>query len=439
MTIVACPRCHDDVTAPDHASPEAVVRCPFCGEQYPLAEALAGIPPMLTVVAPGPLSPTSGADLQLAGPVETARPFVFEERPAPVRRPTAAAAARRPRPRRPEKNLLVEAVKVVAGGVVGLTIGQLILWWMPGKWGLSQRDPLGLGQRIGMHVPFLVPAEVRGDFSGLAGDAGAGPAGNRPTQSANSDRDSMSGGRRPGTNRPSTNRPPDSGRPLLKTPGGTTDPSPPPGTPPSDPGSSSSPSSSTDLAPPLPDPGGAPGVRSAPVVAADELSAMLAAAQLQWEQTMEEERPAAVAATLAEIAHDVTFIDVMDPDGVGVGEAVRSWLTEVAATPETRAALMAAVENTDLVPERPLAGRLLCGTVTSIEPAGQLFETRLTLADEQPAVVLSRRDPSSTYAPGEQVLILGALVTNPQQQLVGYEGTARRATYGGLVIKPAAE
>ena len=50
MNIVRCPRCLDDVTVPLRASPKALVRCPLCLEEYPLAEALGGLPPGWLVI-----------------------------------------------------------------------------------------------------------------------------------------------------------------------------------------------------------------------------------------------------------------------------------------------------------------------------------------------------------------------------------------------------
>src|SRR5262245_5829981 len=132
MTTVSCPRCGDKVTAPPSASADVVVRCPLCSEEYPLHEALRTVPPMLVIVAPGTslLSADDEPVIRLAPTEELKsdepKPFVFEEREAPRK------VTPRPRPQRRPKNPFVEVAKIVVGGVVGLSIGQLILWWVPG-------------------------------------------------------------------------------------------------------------------------------------------------------------------------------------------------------------------------------------------------------------------------------------------------------------------
>ena len=34
-------------------------------------------------------------------------------------------------------------IKIVGGGVIGLSLGQLALWYLPGDWNRRQRDPFG--------------------------------------------------------------------------------------------------------------------------------------------------------------------------------------------------------------------------------------------------------------------------------------------------------
>lgn len=112
-------------------------------------------------------------DFRLAPPDAPSRPPSF------VREDESPSASLRSQPRRPTRSRarnsggkpIREVVKIVAGGVVGLTIGQLILWWMPGNWTLSNRDPAGIGARFGTYAPWLVPASVRGESQvSLGGD-----------------------------------------------------------------------------------------------------------------------------------------------------------------------------------------------------------------------------------------------------------------------------
>jgi hypothetical protein len=72
--------------------------------------------------------------------------------PSTAVRPTTRIA----RPRRAEKSIVAEAAKVVAGGVIGLALGLLVLWWG------FRRDPLELGPTFAAYVPWLVPAQFHG-------------------------------------------------------------------------------------------------------------------------------------------------------------------------------------------------------------------------------------------------------------------------------------
>jgi len=195
MTIVNCPKCEEQVLIPGSASPQATVQCPLCTEQFELDEVLERIPPALVVVsdpgaaavaahasdgqgyAPlGAAAETRAFDVAPAsanGDGEEAEFRLADEQPKSGRsgiqiESTAATASsisarRSARPQRKQKSAVAEVVKIVGGGVLGLTIGQLILWWLPGDW---KRDPFTLGPMISRNVPWvgdlIVPAKFRG-------------------------------------------------------------------------------------------------------------------------------------------------------------------------------------------------------------------------------------------------------------------------------------
>lgn len=188
MTIAACPKCHDEVTIPPGAPRAAQVRCPWCREEFGLADVLDRMPPMLEIVsaptvAPGESDAQAGfgassdddfrlsdadasptPDFSFGGGTTTAAPAVAAPRPR-----TAKAASTRPR--RKEKSAVAEMVKVVLGGVVGLILAQLILWWLPEPY---KRDPIEIGPTVGKYVPWIVPAEYRprGDSAGGGANSG---------------------------------------------------------------------------------------------------------------------------------------------------------------------------------------------------------------------------------------------------------------------------
>jgi hypothetical protein len=151
------------VTLPLRATGRALVRCPLCLEEYLLAEAIAHAPPELVII--GGEVPTQEISDKLEEPTDRATvdyQFTEDGLSASVVEPTAGegtAAARTPlrsvpRPRKNEKNAAVEGIKVVLGGIVGLSLGLLALWWIP-----PGRDDFELGPKVASYVPWIVPAK----------------------------------------------------------------------------------------------------------------------------------------------------------------------------------------------------------------------------------------------------------------------------------------
>ncbi len=181
MTTVNCPKCDEKVRVPNDASSAARVQCPLCVEEFDMAEALEKLAPMLVVLNdPGaPAVSTASTDVAFSdndlvaeADEDAAVPEFSFEAPAAARTGapefafesgsatsgSSASAARRARAQRPQKSAIKEMAKVVGGGVIGLTIGQLILWWLPGS---LKRDPLELGPKIPAFAAFLVSPQFR--------------------------------------------------------------------------------------------------------------------------------------------------------------------------------------------------------------------------------------------------------------------------------------
>jgi hypothetical protein len=181
MTIVRCPRCRDEVTVPAKATGRALVRCPLCLEEYLLAEALANAPPPLVIIG-GEVEQSAiagatseGDEYQLAGgPYSAALDSGAPAAPtAAAPRPTIRTA---PRPRRQERSGLLLLVNYVVGGVLGLSLGLLVLWW-----GFS-RDPLELGPPIARYLPAIVPVQFRGTAGSDIADGSAAANGDRAAE-----------------------------------------------------------------------------------------------------------------------------------------------------------------------------------------------------------------------------------------------------------------
>ncbi|MCO6457140.1 MAG: hypothetical protein J5I93_17735, partial [Pirellulaceae bacterium] len=184
---------------PHGADPQTVVRCPLCQEEFELALVLDALPPSLIVVSapartadaslgsqrPAFLSAASvavadeaGADAEdefrLAAD-EDASPRPFQLAAGTAGTATVKAGQRAPGRAKKQKNPLVEVAKIVAGGVVGLSIGYVLVWWIPLLMGRTPRDPVqGVAPMVGRYVPWIVPAQLRGASSSPESDSDGG-------------------------------------------------------------------------------------------------------------------------------------------------------------------------------------------------------------------------------------------------------------------------
>ena len=139
-TISNCPKCAGQVTIPDgvagRVANDEQVRCPLCGEEFPLHDAMAGVPPeLIPVGGPAtrtdkPAEPEKVASIHTidtgrqSGKVEVfdlARP---DEEPVDD---SIRATAVRLRKSAKDKSLSRELFGVVVGGVVGLAIAYYLL------------------------------------------------------------------------------------------------------------------------------------------------------------------------------------------------------------------------------------------------------------------------------------------------------------------------
>jgi hypothetical protein len=204
-SISKCPRCAQPVTIPDRVAAEALVRCPLCAAEYPLGDALAGVPPTLIVVEtaavvatgaetvdlrtlaeipplPPPPAPPVGESVvepraevvqaKAADEVDYVRAEAEAEEAeepgaedetfaaaafAGLRKEPASGDGKEPPsgvPRRParrktkKRNPVKELIGVVFGGFFGLLIGYYVLAWC----GLAGRLP-------DLKLPFLPPKQ----------------------------------------------------------------------------------------------------------------------------------------------------------------------------------------------------------------------------------------------------------------------------------------
>lgn len=146
MVITRCPRCGERVRVPSAAA-ETRVQCPWCTEQYDLAEALETLPPALVVVEEGPASLATGIGLELddASDADDEEYFLRDTdgdnasfQAIDTATPGAAVhggdtprAAIRARPtRRKRPSAIWMLIQLIGGGVAGVGIALAILWYL---------------------------------------------------------------------------------------------------------------------------------------------------------------------------------------------------------------------------------------------------------------------------------------------------------------------
>ena len=86
--------------------------------------------------------------------------------------------------------------------------------------------------------------------------------------------------------------------------------------------------------------------------------------------------------------------------------------------------------------DRPNQGIFLFGTVAQIRATGQVFATELELASlkKRTVTIISRMDPSGFYKPNDRILMLGAIVSDPATNLVGYDAGESMVIMGGFPV-----
>jgi hypothetical protein len=88
-------------------------------------------------------------------------------------------------------------------------------------------------------------------------------------------------------------------------------------------------------------------------------------------------------------------------------------------------------------PVRPNKGVFLFGTVKRTQPEGQVYATELELASlkKRTMTVISRVDPQPFYAPGDRILMLGAVIEPPAEQRQAAGNPAQAIILGSFPVR----
>jgi len=456
MSIISnCPRCERPVRVPDELDPAAEVRCPLCQAEYPLSEAMAEVPPALIpvgqplagapepesaeaeagipsgegpvldvwqtadavpqidtgAVADGPAIETSPAIDTGEEPVEREAFAGFAEGGSDAAASTAGPITARPRTKRKQKSAMRQILEVVLGGAAGLLIAVYIGSWCG----------LGIPKLPLPFLPHTMHWFQSGDGSGGGDGKTQTPA--EENKSPRAENESKTPETPPTESDPLLAGPitPDLlGPDPLLTPAPPIDPTPP---------------ALPDL---LPTPRELPpdyiGPRDPPLISAAELGEALAEAN---KAIRGEEADGKVTAEnyplFCRLAYRVTFVD---PDGPQVSDrkrAIEGLLEEIGQIPGQRTEIAALAEGALNDEARSEDGILLAGHVANagIDDEKQLQGAIVELAGLSTKVtVLSK--PALPIAEGDSVLILGNLVENPGENLIGHTSSKKVVVWGGL-------
>lgn len=457
MTIIRCPRCRDEVTAPAKASRLAIVRCPLCLEEYPLADALRQVPPTLIVVgsdAEADTQPEAGGwqpGEAVSSAAATADVGVFDASPGAG---VAAPAPSRPvakaqRPKRRERSAVGNFIGIVFGGLGGIGLGLLVLWWV-------FRQDVGVGPTVARYAPWIVPAQFHGKPESGANTGGTAAA---STANAAVPRPNTAGGKK--------SKPP----PVSAVTGYEEPPSSLP-----EPGSLDNIGGASPLAPAGNSAFETPPAAKAnpPVPKAPDLTDLLAAGTPPAAAvTPPASRPPAeelgkavsdaagalerydnftgddaetkrgkfteMYVAVSEAGRLVSLLDAQDAEfaaPVGELKAVLEKIAGIGGPSKLSAVKFLASSHW---PQRKQgAGLLVAGTVKEIKRAGPQHEITLDAASRGLPLeipVVSIANPEKLCQAGDELVIAGRIVEDPKANLPGYDGAAPRVLMLGYCVK----
>lgn len=460
MSVTKCLKCEEPVLVPGGASLKAIVRCPLCHEQFELGEMLDEVPPPLEIVEdpeavavesvqpfkfdleggkqPEPTDvdseeaasgqSDSAQSVAIESEVESAdqsdhagvAAFEFGDSSSDGGADATATKSTHPaaRPRRKGKNPVVEIVKIVAGGALGIALAVVGIWW------IAKKDPFKLGPKVSGVAPWIVPERFHG--SGDDGDEAK----------ESEDKENSKKRRRPeGIELPQVNSAQNEHigqRDLSSSPfdarGKSQEAAPKPLTTAQTDGDDNG-----DIKPiPGPIDRSAPeflGIRNVETPSADDLEEAVSSAEVAitlWDADLESQqyRQKALEA-LAHFGKTIASANQTVDTFQKLNKTANKDVLQFLAANPTKLQVVNSWAAQQIKSGRPeVQGVVLAGEVMSIEAMGPLFVNRLELLtdDREEVSLITAVDISTKAPPGAKVIVGGAIVTDPSVNFGGYKG-----------------
>jgi hypothetical protein len=482
MFVAPCPHCSDSVTVPSRARPTSRVRCPLCTAEFTVDEMMAKLPPALelldepmgygsleseytsraggegsvaTLTRPG--TENGHGDIGLAEAEPKAERPSYEGGTATETEPAGKKLRTTARPKRKQKNMLLEGVKIVLGGLMAFPISMMILW-------AAGRDPFELAPMTVKYLPFMtavIPAKLHSPVKKDKKNENE-PVVKAPTTKKETKRPEglpkLDNAEIPSLDIPKTD--------LIDPSKTLPDPVTPNVSDPADPLAPRidpfdlDPEKKTKieekplpdpmpLPDPTPEPKVEPVVKDAPQYTAAEVGEATKAAAVALQTWTEGSKDADASAksklfrglytAYGELGEKFAYGNPADKGLENHGPAVREALFNLQAETEVMGKLGVAGASW-LKAKRPTEGILLLGTVKDVAAKGKLFETQVQLADKAMTMVtiVSPQDPGQAYKADDRVMVLGVIVTDTSK-ITGYEGDASQAVLSAMAVRVAAE
>jgi hypothetical protein len=414
MQLAQCPGCNRSILAPASRLP-ATARCPECSHEFELERVAER-----DVLVADIVSRASAVSETAATTISNGVPDAGSKLDIDLRNLTSTGAAQRPTRRR--RRWVWEVMKPVLGGLAGLVIAQLILWWLPG--GL-RRDPLELAPRLPPQLAFMAPEGLRQHKLSEAS----------PAKSASA----VSSSRLPTDNLPRTDNLPPTDNLDLSRIGLNSD-----ERGPADVVAAVDTTTASDRS--------SPGPLNGPRLSRDEFHVILTQTR-EADQEFDASRDPAAAAhnrkqfyiRMAELARAVTAgdresADRESADWVDVLTAVEDLLHDIGHSPLKRKVLGVGTAGWIGYEQRTTTGIALAGTVRGIASQGSVYECQIELSGKPgsfvDALIASdpREDGRARFDIGDEVIALATIVDDPTEQIAGYTGNRHVMAWIGLHV-----